>query len=252
VILPILSVPYFIQPDSTSCQATVLKMMAAYLDQKRGWPVVNRVISEIKHSIINNDPGRPVIAQQNAWVNFQWWLQREFGNIQILMDTTNDDVQATAIIRRSISIRFPVLVSTNQNMLSSGHIILVVVVMRNENGRLVEPIPGNVGQEFIFICHDPYGRFGLQYNMSDSRWGQNRYDIPGGYSSTDGERGPGMFVPYTLEGIRRNSGTFLLIMGSYSFRSKYITCSNNCMHMIASAALQQPLMYMLRRTCIQN
>ena len=86
--------------------------------------------------------------------------------------------------------------------------------MRIEGNRLVEPLSGPVGQELIFICHDPYGRYGIQSNMSDPRWGRKRYEISGGYSSPGGERGPGMFVPYTLEGIRRSGGMFLLIRGS--------------------------------------
>jgi hypothetical protein len=53
--MPILPVPYFIQPDGTTCQSTVLKMMAAYIDRKRGQPVQNRGIAEIKHRV-NNVP----------------------------------------------------------------------------------------------------------------------------------------------------------------------------------------------------
>lgn len=210
--MPVLTVPYFIQPDSKTCQATVLKMTAGYLDRRRGQPAQNRVIRDIKNSV-NNDPGRPS-AVLNAWANFHWWLQNEFSDIPFLMDTTNDVVRATTIIRNSINAGFPVLVSTNQNMRSSGHIILVVGVMRLEGSRFLEPIPGPVGQNLVFICHDPYGRFGKQPFMTDTLWGHKRYDIKGGFSAPGGERGPGMFVPYTLEGIRRSGGTFLLIRGS--------------------------------------
>lgn len=207
--MPVLPVPYFIQPDGGTCQSTVLKMIAAYIDRKRGQPVQNRVIHQIKTSI-NSDPGRPSLLH-NAWANFNWWLQREFTDMQFQMDTTNDVVRAAKIIRDSIDAGSPVLVSTNQNMLSSGHIILVVGVMRLEGSQLLEPLPGPLGQNFVFICHDPFGRFGMQHFTSDPRWGSGRYNIKGGFSAPGGEIGPGMFVQYTLEGIRRSGGTFLLI-----------------------------------------
>lgn len=207
--MPVLPVPYFSQPDATTCQAAVLKMMAAHLDRRTGQPVQNRVIKDIKRSV-NGDLGRPS-QQQNAWANFHWWLQREFGSTRFVMDTTSDVIRAITTIRSSIGSGNPVLVSTNRNMTNSGHIILVVGVKRLEGSKLREPFPGPVGQDLVFICHDPYGRFGTQPFMSDPRWGRNRYDIRGGFSAPGGERGPGMFVPYTLDGIRRWGGTFLLI-----------------------------------------
>jgi hypothetical protein len=110
---------------------------------------------------------------------FRWWLENEFTDMRFLMDTTSDVVQATRIIRGSIQAGYPVLVSTNQNLASSGHIILVVGVMRGAEGQLVEPIPGPVGQNLVFVCHDPYGRFGIQPNQTGSQWGSRRYDMPG-------------------------------------------------------------------------
>lgn len=208
--MPILSVPYFIQPDGSSCQSTVLKMMASYIDKKRGQPTQGRVISQIK-TAVNGDPRRPDKAALNAWKNFHWWLQNEFGDMTFQMDTTPHVVNAVTVVRRSIDKGWPVLVSTNRNMNNSGHIILVVGVMRLENGVLVEPLPGPVNQPFVFVCHDPYGRFGRQFFSSDTRWGAGRYDMPGGYSSSDGQIGPGMYVGYTLDGIGRSEGTFLLI-----------------------------------------
>jgi hypothetical protein len=208
--MPVLRVPYFIQPDNASCQATVLKMMSAYIDRKRGQPVQNRVIKDIKTSV-NGDARRPNKVDQNAWANFHWWLQNEYCDMRFSMDTTNDIAKAITIIRNSIDNNWPVLVSTNRNMSSSGHIILVVGVMRLEGSRLHEPIPGPVGQNLAFICHDPYGRFGAMFFTSDPRWGKGRYDMPGGYSAPGGEVGPGMCVCYSLEGIGTSGGTFLLI-----------------------------------------
>lgn len=178
-----------------------------------GQPIQNRVISAIKTSV-NTDARRPDKVNQNAWANFHWWLQNEFSDMRFSMDTTTDVVKALTIIRASISNGWPVLVSTNRNMHSSGHIILVVGVMQLDGSRLLEPVPGPVGQNLAFICHDPYGRFGVQFYTSDPRWGKNRYDMPGGYSTPGGEIGPGMSVCYPVEGISRSGGTFLLIRAS--------------------------------------
>ena len=63
----VLPVPYFIQPDHTTCQSTVLKMMAAYLQP--GDPSAQRAtkgeIQDIKKKI-NEDPKRPQKTMKNA------------------------------------------------------------------------------------------------------------------------------------------------------------------------------------------
>src|SRR3990167_2126102 len=74
VILP---VPYYVQPTPTTCQSSVLKMMATYFDNegvKNSSSSKWLRIEEIKQTI-NNDPRRPVKGH-NAHGNMKWWLEK--------------------------------------------------------------------------------------------------------------------------------------------------------------------------------
>lgn len=211
--MPVLNVPYFTQPDSKHCQATCLKMMAAYLDTRLGQPAQHRDIRQIKTEI-NSAEGRPS-QYKNSWQNFKWWLEREYvDDIQFKLDTTTDSTIAVETIKTAISGSFPIIVSTNHDD-TKGHIILVVGLMAMSHGQLVEPPMGPASSDYRFICHDPYGAF--DPSLNDPRHGSRRYE--GGFSSVTTEHGPGRNVIYDLAAIRRSRNdrhshkTFLLLRG---------------------------------------
>lgn len=218
--MPILDVPYHVQPTATHCQATCLKMMASYLDAKLGQPPQPRNIFDIKDKV-NGGAGRPS-ALHNAWANFEWWLKQEFGSYaDFKLDTTTVSSVAIDTIRKSIRNGFPVLVSTNHQN-TNGHIILVVGVMAQGPNGLIEPPEGPVSAYWRFVCHDPYGAFDPA--LGDPRHGDRRFE--GGVSfERGGESGPGKGVVYDLNGIRRvrsdrhSPETFLLLRATRLFLS---------------------------------
>ena len=217
--MPVLSVPYFTQPDKSHCQATCLKMMAAYLDRKLAQPIHHRNIYKIKETV-NSGAGRPS-PYHNAWANFEWWLKQEFGSyVDFKLDQTAVTDVAVATIRESIAAGFPVLVSTNHQN-TNGHIILVIGVKAQGPDGLVEPPTGPVSAYWRFVCHDPYGAFDPQ--LGDPRHGARRFD--GGVSTDSGEHGPGEAVAYNVAGIRRvredrhSTDTFLLLRATKLHRS---------------------------------
>src|SRR5512138_2193876 len=78
-ITKVLKVPYFSQPTGNTCQSTVLKMMAMYLDGGRDQTAsgpVNLAIEDIWKQI-NEDPERPS-KERNAHANMKWWLEQRF------------------------------------------------------------------------------------------------------------------------------------------------------------------------------
>ena len=197
--MPVLDVPYFTQPDATHCQSACLKMMAAYLEAQSGQPVQHRNIGTIKETI-NGDPNRPVTAYQNHWDNFRWWLEQQFPSLTFTKKVTADEADAMSTIKTSIAARSPVIVSTTHTA-TSGHIILVVgVLAAGLFGGYREPSLAPIGEELVFVCHDPYGAFDPQ--LGDHRHGAKRYE--GGYSMADGEHGPGKGVILDIAGIRRS------------------------------------------------
>lgn len=206
--MPVLPVSYFIQPNSRTCQSTVLTMYASYIEKKRGQPQSKRDVTSI-YDTINGGAGRPS-KKHNAWDNFHWWLSREFPDMDIAIDKTNDSGIAVDIIRSSIDAGWPVLVSTDQNRSSSGHIVLVIGVMAVVGSQLVEPSRAQISQQLVFVVHDPYGRFGKQFVEQDGGWGDGRFDGASCNVAGD-ETGPGRAQIYTLDGIHRKGGQFLLI-----------------------------------------
>jgi len=202
--MPVLDVPYFVQPTSITCQSTCLRMAAVYFANRLGFRYDAPDIQSIWQTI-NTDAGRPSTAR-NAYVNMVWWLERQFPGIAFTVDTETDSRVARRIVATSIDSGSPVLASTNHAR-TSGHIILVIGY---------EPLTPADGAEFI--CHDPYGRF--DPSLGSRLWGRRRFE--GGMSIPGGERGPGQAVHYSIDGIRRiradkhSTGTFYLIHANQS------------------------------------
>lgn len=174
-------------------------MMATYLDRLVGRPFINRDPKEIKNEI-NTGQGRPSNTY-NSHANMKWWLERQFPGIEFRYDDTTDVLTAHQKICASIDHGFPVMVSTNHS-LTGGHIVVVVGYGTRDGGFHIRgPVPAN--SNAIFACHDPFGRF----NPADSAirvYGKDRWKS--GMTlidPSDGEFGPGKFVTYDIEGIRR-------------------------------------------------
>lgn len=205
----VLQVPYFVQPTSNTCQSTVLKMMAAYLEQNVVRTSTGAADSEILTiwKDINEDPKRPEKAR-NAHANMKWWLERHFPSIKFNYMHTNREDQALESIVRSIDLGFPALVSISHSRVA-GHIILVIGY---ENY-----LPNMCSADFHLVVHDPYGRF--DPSLLSKLYGKKRFD--GGASLLGGgENGPGKGnrVPITSASRQRTGdstlGTYYILAGS--------------------------------------
>jgi hypothetical protein len=175
-----LHVPYFTQPTSITCQSTVLKMMAAYIEQNVSFQSTGAAAREIGDiwKDINENPRRPSTAR-NAHVNMKWWLESHFPSIRFEYVQTNREDQALETIVRFIDRGFPVLVSVSHAQVA-GHIVLVTGYANYE--------PGVSSSEFELIVHDPYGRFDpslLSNLFGNKRW-RGGASLMGG-----GQTGPG-------------------------------------------------------------
>ncbi len=110
----VLPVPYFIQPDHTTCQSTVLKMFAAYLQS--GDPAAQRTskaeILSIKKTI-NEDPKRPQKTMMNAHENFRWWLKERFPDYEFERASFALQWEAIDWIVQHIDCGFPVITGVN-------------------------------------------------------------------------------------------------------------------------------------------
>ena len=78
-----LNVPYFAQPTPITCQSTVLKMFAQYLEnnivlQSTGGGA--REVVDIWKDI-NEGADRPS-KLRNAHANMKWWLEKHFPRIK--------------------------------------------------------------------------------------------------------------------------------------------------------------------------
>ncbi|HEV2521904.1 MAG TPA: C39 family peptidase [Candidatus Acidoferrales bacterium] len=205
----VLQVPYFVQPTGVTCQSTVLKMMAAYLEHsvvlaKTG--AADRDILTIWKDI-NQDPKRPDMAQ-NAHANMKWWLESHFPSLKFRYQQTNQEDQAVDSIVRFIDSGFPVLVSVSHARVP-GHIILVTGY---ENY-----LPNMSSSDFRLVVHDPYGRF--DPSLLSDLFGQKRWE--GGASLlVGGQAGPGQGNRIFLSGASRQRagdavrGTYYLLAGS--------------------------------------
>lgn len=202
----ILPVPYFVQPTSNTCQSTVLKMMATYLEDRVilvSTGAGDRNILDIWKDI-NEDPHRPE-KTRNAHANMKWWLQKHFPSLKFkYTQTTKEDLALESIVA-SIDAGFPVLVSISHAHVK-GHIVLVVGYENYE--------PSLSSMTFNLVVHDPYGRF--DPNLLSTLWGGKRY-VGGACLPCGGETGPGQGnrLPVTAAGRQRlgdtQRGTYYLL-----------------------------------------
>ena len=146
-----LPVPYFTQPTSITCQSTVLKMMATYLEEHVVFQSNGAAQREIRDiwKDVNEDPKRPSRIR-NAHANVKWWLERHFPSLRFEYIQTKREDQAVESIVRFIYGGFPVLVSVSQERVA-GHIILVV--------GYANYLPNVSKPNLELIVHDPYGSF---------------------------------------------------------------------------------------------
>ena len=202
----ILPVPYFSQPTGITCQSTVLKMFASYLEQSvvmQSTGAANRDILDIWKDI-NTDPKRPSMMR-NAHSNMKWWLEKYFPRLNFQYIQTRDETQATEKIVRFINGGFPVLVAVS-HISVQGHIILVTGY---ENY-----IPNACSPDFKLVVHDPYGKF--DPTLKSKLFGARRWE--GGASLVGGgERAPGTGTRLPITSVSRqrpgdsNFGTFYLL-----------------------------------------
>lgn len=214
--MPILNVPYFPQPTENTCQSTCLKMMAVYLEERRGVQAIDRDIRQIQNKI-NTDPSAPMPGKRHNWRNMKWWLEEEFPdgsgyNFRYRPGITRNRT-AFRIITRRIQNNLPVMVSTSHARTrgQSGHVIMVIGY-KIKTGSLIWQDAGTPTlRNTIFVCHDPFGDFhpelrNRQYGVEESRYMErNPWGRPGDL--------PGQNVGYSLRAIKRTRGR-----GSNTFR----------------------------------
>ncbi len=201
--MPILDVPYYVQPTPTTCQGTCLKMMAAYLDRRLNRQVAVRDPEDIK-KMINTDPNREVKGPNtnNNHTNMKWWLEQEFPEFIFTYDSTRDILEGFRTVINSIDNKYPLIASTNHQRVK-GHIILITGYTQRPGSGSARPSPPEPSSNTVFVCHDPYGRFNPA-DPSYVEFGRRRWE--GGVSLAGpglGEEGPGKSVIYDLDGIRR-------------------------------------------------
>lgn len=206
----LLKVPYFTQPTENTCQSTVLKMFATYIEReilKADAGAIALKPVDI-YAEINTSPDRPQKTFQNAHANIKWWLAKRFPTLTIHYSSTSLDFEAIDSIVHFIDSGFPVLVAVSHAKVA-GHIVLVIGYegyMDNATSMI-----------FKLVVHDPYGAFDPSL-LSDS-YGKQRYDR-GMCMQAGGEIGPGTGVrldPLAASRQRKNDankGTFYLMSAS--------------------------------------
>jgi len=201
-----LTVPYFTQPTPITCQSTVLKMMATYLEQEvvfQSTAAGSRQIVDIWKDI-NQDPKRPSKVR-NAHANMKWWLEQHFPTLKFEYIQTSREDRAIEAIVRFVDAGFPVLVSVSHARVK-GHIILVTGYSNYS--------PGVSSPDFELIVHDPYGRF--EPVLLSKEFGRKRWDS-GQTLQTGDEIGPGRFNRVPLQAVSRQrlgdgqAGTYFLL-----------------------------------------
>jgi peptidase C39-like protein len=122
----ILPVPYFAQPTGITCQSTVLKMFASYLEKFVVLQSTGAGEQEVQNiwKDINEARNRPS-KMRNAHVNMKWWLETHFPSLQFQYIQTKDETHAIESIIRFINGGFPVLVAVS-HINVEGHIILII------------------------------------------------------------------------------------------------------------------------------
>ena len=202
----VLSVPYFAQPSTITCQSTVLRMFASYLEQhvvRQSTGAGEREIPQIWKDI-NEDPKRPSDLR-NSHANMKWWLEKHFPSLTFPYVRTADEIQAVETIVRFINGGFPVLVSVSHVQVA-GHIILVTGY---------ESYVANASSpDFKLVVHDPYGQF--DPTLKSKLFGKRRFE--GGASLVSGgEAGPGKGTKLPLASVSRQRagdsalGTFYML-----------------------------------------
>ena len=202
----VLPVPYFVQPTGVTCQATCLRMMAAYLEQSVLFQCTgagDRKILDIWKDV-NTSPERPSHAR-NAHVNFKWWLERHFKSLHFEYLALLDEAAARDKIVQFIDGGMPVLMSVSHAQVE-GHIILVIGY---QNFAPMMSVP-----DFKLVAHDPYGRFDpslLSAAHGARRW-ESGMSLPSG-----GETGPGQQCKLAITAVSRHregdarAGTYYLL-----------------------------------------
>jgi hypothetical protein len=180
----VLPVPYFAQPTGTTCQATVLKMFAFYLQNRIGVNIGAQFLNpeDVKKDV-NNNPNRPDKANYNSHANLRWWLEQQFPSKKAINLATPVVSEAHDFFVRQVNGGMPVLCSVTHTNNTTGHIILVVGY---ENER-----PGMSSIDFTLVAHDPFGAY--DPSLQSPLYGQNRWK--GGQSlMSGGESAPGRNV----------------------------------------------------------
>jgi hypothetical protein len=189
----ILPVPYFTQPTGTTCQGTVLKMMAAHLERKMGYNIGATMLNpvDIKNTI-NTDANRPDKANVNSHANLRWWLEQKFPTIKAIKLSTPVVHDAKDFFVRQVDGGMPVLCSVTHANNTTGHIIVVVGY---ENERI-----GMSSLDFTLVAHDPYGAY--DPSLQSTLYGKKRWN--GGMSlMSGGESAPGRNVRVPLSSPSR-------------------------------------------------
>lgn len=175
----VLPVPYLAQPTDTTCQATVLKMMAMYLERVSPPSSPNAAMLDIPaiKTEINSGQGRPNTKDQNAHENFKWWLQRRFPKLKFDLSWVYEEM-ATRKLVEYINSGSPVLMAVSHTV--DGHIMLAIGY---ENY-----VAGVSSEDFHVIMHDPYGAF--HPTLHSKNYGKDRF-VGGMSLASGGEIGPG-------------------------------------------------------------
>lgn len=195
----VLSVPYLAQPTDTTCQATVLKMMAMYLERVSPPSSPNAAsldIVAIKQEI-NSAQGRPS-SKENAHENFKWWLQRRFPKLKFELSWVYEEVAIRKLVDY-IDNGSPVLMAVSHARVP-GHIMLAIGY---ENY-----IAGVSSEDFHVIMHDPYGAF--HPALLSKNYGKDRF-VGGMSLASGGEIGPGQScrLPITAASRQRKGDSAL-------------------------------------------
>lgn len=205
-----LNVAYFTQPTDNTCQSTVLKMFANYIENEvlkiSGGAADLRPVDI--YQTINKDPNRPQKKFANAHSNMKWWLEQRFPTLKIQYLTTALEYEAIDDIVGFIDSGFPVLVAVSHANVQ-GHIVLVIGYQNYlENASSLD---------FKLVVHDPYGAF--DPSLLSKAYGQQRFER-GSCLQRGGELGPGTAVildPLAASRQRKGDkykGTFYMISAS--------------------------------------
>lgn len=194
VVLSVLlkNIPYYVQPDSRSCQSTVLLSVAGYLDNR--WDVTSKntgtTIQDIYLDVNSDRAERPVKGVYNSWENLRWWLdQYTRGSVSFRLTMPKNTTSAQEYLVAAIDAQWPVIASVSHDN-TRGHIVLVVGYHVTTSGK------------YFFSVYDPYGEF--DPSVRSALWGANRY--VGGQTLLDGSQsGPGKHLSLPAEALSRRN-----------------------------------------------